>query len=248
MTTSVQTKYDVGGVLLDRPFKIRRLGHFGFNVVDIDEARHFYIDLLGFIISDEASFPASLIPELSELGTRRLLHPLRHRPPRLRALQQARHGRAAGCAAAAASPDVTINQITWQVGSLGEVGNARRLVRASRASRSQRAGRDMPGSNWHTYVLDPDGHTNELYYGIEQVGWDGYSKPRRCTTAASTRRRRCRRSPSSTRCSRRWRRASTCSPATATSRRLPATYDVDGVLLPRPFKIVQDRPGEPVRG
>ena len=36
----------------------------------------------------------------------------------------------------------------------------------------------MPGSNWHAYVYDPDGHTNELYYGIEQVGWEGYSKPR----------------------------------------------------------------------
>ena len=36
----------------------------------------------------------------------------------------------------------------------------------------------MPGSNWHTYVYDPDGHTNELYYGIEQIGWEGYSKPR----------------------------------------------------------------------
>ena len=41
----------------------------------------------------------------------------------------------------------------------------------------QRVGRDMPGSNWHTYVYDPDGHTNELYYGIEQIGWDGLSKP-----------------------------------------------------------------------
>src|SRR2546427_4466864 len=41
-----------------------------------------------------------------------------------------------------------------------------------------RAGRARPGSNWHFYPPDPDGHTNELYYGIEQIGWDGYSKPR----------------------------------------------------------------------
>ena len=44
--------------------------------------------------------------------------------------------------------------------------------------RIQRVGRDMPGSNWHTYVYDPDGHTNELYYGIEQIGWNQLSKPR----------------------------------------------------------------------
>ena len=29
MTTTTQTQYDLGGVMLDRPFKIRRLGHFG---------------------------------------------------------------------------------------------------------------------------------------------------------------------------------------------------------------------------
>ena len=46
MTTTLGTKYDVGGVLLDRPFKIRRLGHFGFNVVNMDEAKRFYICLL----------------------------------------------------------------------------------------------------------------------------------------------------------------------------------------------------------
>ena len=27
--TGTQTKFDVGGVMLDRPFKILRLGHFG---------------------------------------------------------------------------------------------------------------------------------------------------------------------------------------------------------------------------
>ena len=47
----------------------------------------------------------------------------------------------------------------------------------SRGGRIHRAGRDLPGSNWHFYPFDPDGHINELYYGIEQIGWDGLSKP-----------------------------------------------------------------------
>ena len=57
MTAPTQTKYDVGGVLLDRPFKVRRLGHFGFNVADPEAGRHFYSDLLGFFISDKAGTP-----------------------------------------------------------------------------------------------------------------------------------------------------------------------------------------------
>lgn len=40
-----------------------------------------------------------------------------------------------------------------------------------------RIGRDMPGGNWHVYFRDPDGHQNELYYGMEQVGWQRSSCP-----------------------------------------------------------------------
>ena len=43
------TRYSVGGVLLPRPFKIRRLGHFGFNAVRMDEGRAFSGDLLDAI-------------------------------------------------------------------------------------------------------------------------------------------------------------------------------------------------------
>ena len=34
-------RYNVGGVMLDRPFKIRRLGHFGFHLDRLREAREF---------------------------------------------------------------------------------------------------------------------------------------------------------------------------------------------------------------
>ena len=73
-------------------------------------------------------------------------------------------------------PEVTINQITWQVGSLKEVVDAFHYFQE----------RDVPISAWAvtclattgTAVYDPDGHTNEFYYGIEQVGWNDLSKPR----------------------------------------------------------------------
>ena len=53
MATQVPGKrYDVGGVLMERPFKIRRLGHFGINVVDMEKGKRFYRDLLGFRVVD----------------------------------------------------------------------------------------------------------------------------------------------------------------------------------------------------
>jgi hypothetical protein len=39
---STADEFEVGGVRLHRPFKIRRLGHFGVNVQDPEVSRDFY--------------------------------------------------------------------------------------------------------------------------------------------------------------------------------------------------------------
>ena len=41
MATTQDKVYSVGGVMLDRPFKLRRLGHFGLDVFDMDGCLHF---------------------------------------------------------------------------------------------------------------------------------------------------------------------------------------------------------------
>lgn len=169
--------YDVGGVRLPRPFKIRRLGHFGFNAEHMDESVNFYHHILGFKVSDWIDF-SRRAPDpkvLEQFGdakgyfmrtggdhhafvlfnqkVREMMDPNR----RFR-------------------PGITINQISWQVGSLKEVMDADSWF-SEQDIEIQRTGRDMPGSNWHTYMYDPDGHTNELFYGMEQIGWNGHSKP-----------------------------------------------------------------------
>ena len=53
-------RHDVGGVLLDRPFRIRRLGHFGYNVDDIAACLAFYCEWLGLRISDPQDLAANL--------------------------------------------------------------------------------------------------------------------------------------------------------------------------------------------
>ena len=55
--------FDVGGVQLPRPFKVRRLGHFGLNVSNMAENIPFYTDLLGFRVSDSIDFGPRMAPE-----------------------------------------------------------------------------------------------------------------------------------------------------------------------------------------
>ena len=77
-------------------------------------------------------------------------------------------------------PDWTgrsINQSSWQVGTLREVRNGIDWFEKIGVELS-RFGRDVPGSNWHTYPYDPEGHTNEIFCGMEQIGWQSLSKPR----------------------------------------------------------------------
>src|ERR1700729_4606630 len=69
--------HDVGGVLLPPPFKIRRVGHFGYNCLDIDRMLEFYVDGLGLIISDQSERMPSRLPaeEQAKLSPmERLLH------------------------------------------------------------------------------------------------------------------------------------------------------------------------------
>jgi catechol 2,3-dioxygenase-like lactoylglutathione lyase family enzyme len=169
--------FTVGGVRLKRPFRIRRLGHFGINVMDPETSLDFYTRLLGFRISDPHDMGARLPPELRDTVGPTIGYFLRHGTdhhsfvifPR-RAIDARRGG-------AGDHPEVTTNQITWQVGSLREVTEGCDWF-GKTGIKIYRSGRDAPGSNWHVYPYDPDGHVNELYYGIEQIGWDGASKPR----------------------------------------------------------------------
>lgn len=233
-------KHDVGGVLLDQPFKIRRLGHFGVNAIDMAGALRFYKDLLGFRIVDvRDTFKGKPVPEAyKEFGDSNgyffrygsdhhalVVYNQRLRMAMDKTGKRFRHGR-------------TINQITWQVGSLAEVYAGDAWMK-SIGQNMVRVGRDMPGSNWHTYMFDPDGHVNELYYGIEQIGWDGHSKPPEMYS------REFDEVPELPQISeyQEVQEAIEQGVDLMSGYRyldpLPYKYDVQGILLPRPFKIVK---------
>jgi len=56
VTPDVATSYDVDGVLMPRPFKIVKIGPVGLYVQDVDAAKAFYTDKLGFVPTEEATW------------------------------------------------------------------------------------------------------------------------------------------------------------------------------------------------
>ena len=156
--------YDVGGVLLPQPFKARRLGHFALWHTDMDMARRLYVDLLGFRHTDTVVRDGKPVAMFTSHGTDH------------HSLAAIHASTAEGVRKAHYQNGVFVNQISFQVGALDEVVNAHDYFAQQQIAIS-RIGRDFPGSNWAVYVLDPDGHRVEFYYGMEQIGWDRRSKP-----------------------------------------------------------------------
>jgi len=231
MATQIATKYNVGGVLLDRPFKVRRLGHFGFNVTKVEESTRFYTELLGFKISDEGPMGRGYF---MRFGTDHHAFAMFSRVAMEERVRQNPNGHQL-------KPDATINQITWQTQSLTEPTDAIDYLK-ERGIELGRIGRDGAGSNWATYFYDPDGHHNELYYGIEQIGWDGHSKPEAYRRPQGEKPKLPTKSEfdevqESV--------ATTGVPINGGYRYedpMPAIYNVGGIMLGRPFKVVKHGP------
>jgi catechol 2,3-dioxygenase-like lactoylglutathione lyase family enzyme len=242
MTTTAPEQFDVGGVLLPRPFKIRRFGHFGLNLNRLDEAITFYTDLLGFRITDEMNIldevPAEGRDAVAQLVTDpRMVFTSNSSDHHALLLAHRTFGTLLGNDRIA--KDNTLSQLTWQVGSLREVVDAEAFLR-DRGVQIVRVGRDMPGGNWHIYFLDPDDNTVELYYGMEQIGWSRKSRPRamhyrgfmeapplpQMSEAAEVREAL-------------QRGIDVDSGWQPSESHLDETHDVGGMLLPRPFKVTR---------
>jgi catechol 2,3-dioxygenase-like lactoylglutathione lyase family enzyme len=171
----MSTTYEVGGVRRPRPFRIQKFAHFGFNVNDIDASTAFYEGALGFARTDMIDLQT--VPAIAKgfaPGVDGRLVFTRFAGDHHALIYM--HRDVAAFMGGGDEPDLTTNQITWQVSSLREIVEAEKYL-LDRNVRIVRVGRDMPGGNWHVYFTDPDGHVFELSYGMEQIGWSGHSRP-----------------------------------------------------------------------
>lgn len=231
--------YDVEGVLLPRPFKIRRLGHFGVDLDDMEAGLRFYVDDIGFRITDTLDLNSiERTKPLTEGAGDPHLYFTSHGSDHHAFLL---NHRAISRNMGVTGGEVTVNQLTWQVGSLREVVEGHDFLQQQGVD-VVRIGRDMPGGNWHVYFRDPDGHQNELYYGMEQVGWQRHSRPRGMYYRGFKER------PTLPQMS----EAAEIEDAIAKGIDIHSGYspretqerrfDVGGVLLPRPFKVTRIGP------
>jgi catechol 2,3-dioxygenase-like lactoylglutathione lyase family enzyme len=128
----VNGRHNVGGVLLPQPFKIRRLGHFGLNLGSLEDGVEFYTKLLGFRVTDQLDLSTIPIPELQSALPRvkdpRLIFTTYGTDHHALALAHTSVGALFGDDP---NSDITVNQITFQLGTLEEVVDALHFLKAN---------------------------------------------------------------------------------------------------------------------
>ena len=154
--------YNVDGVLLPRPFKIVRLGPVYLFTDNMEAAATFYRDTLGFTLTEEVEWRGErcLFLRCNTEHHSLALLPLKLREP----LGLSAHSK---CAA-----------FGLQLANYRQLRDAVKFLRDHGVTVTESIPAELhPGIEYSATVRDPDGHTLQLYYAMEQVGWDGKAKP-----------------------------------------------------------------------
>lgn len=140
------------------PFNITKIGHLVLKVRDLERSVEFYTKVLGFKVSD--AYPDSMIPGRMVFMRCNNDH----------------HGLALIGGADGDSPNRELHHVAFEVATIDEVLRARDHLRAHGA-KIEFDGRRRAGAQVAVEFRDPDNHMLEIYWGLDQVGTDGRTRP-----------------------------------------------------------------------
>jgi catechol 2,3-dioxygenase-like lactoylglutathione lyase family enzyme len=139
-------------------FHINKLGHIVLQVRDLEKSTAFYTGILGFNVSDV--YPEEMMPGgMVFLRCNTDHHCL--------ALVGAAEGQALS---------KELHHFAFEVATLAEVVRARDRLRANNV-KIDFEGRRRAGCQIAVEFRDPDNHSVEIYWGVDQVGSDGRVRP-----------------------------------------------------------------------
>ena len=151
-------KYDVDGILLPRPFKIVRHGPIRLFCHDVNKMEAFYTDVMGFTRTEAVAWKGHRCV-FFRCGTEH--HSLALYPIALREKL-------------GLSPHTTVMSFGVQVATYRQLRAAIDFLQRTRLQVRRDCRPSLsPGIDYSAHVLDPAGHAIQLYYYMEQVGWNG---------------------------------------------------------------------------
>ncbi|HXT78583.1 MAG TPA: VOC family protein [Acetobacteraceae bacterium] len=140
------------------PFQLGKIGHVALYVRDVERSMRFYTQVLGFQVSD--IYEDDMMPGGAVF--------LRCNPDH--------HGVALFRATEDNPAGAGLHHLAFEVPTLDDVIRAREHLRRHDVP-IDFDGRRRAGVQIAVEFRDPDGHRLEIYWGIDQVGSDGRSRP-----------------------------------------------------------------------
>ncbi len=140
--------------------KIKRLGHVGIFVRDVEKSKKFYKEILGFKVSD-----------VNEQGIVFLRCSTDHHDTVLVPLPKESEG-------SATAERREIQQISYEVDQVEDLRKALKFLKENGVTIASGLRQRGPGNDKTLDFLDPDGNNIQLYCEMDQIGWDGVSRPK----------------------------------------------------------------------
>jgi catechol 2,3-dioxygenase-like lactoylglutathione lyase family enzyme len=142
---------------MNPPFAVQKIGHAVIFASDLERSTHFYVDVLGFKVSD--IYPESMMP-----GGMVFLR------------CNGDHHCLALVGGKDDAQDKSLHHLAFELATLDEVFRARDHLKQQGAKITYE-GRRRAGCQVSVEFLDPDGHHLEVYWGVDQIGADGRARP-----------------------------------------------------------------------
>ena len=142
----------------DMPFNIGKMGHAVLVVRDIDASVEFYTQVLGFKVSDV--YPESMVP-----GRMVFMR-----------FNNDHHGLGLVGQARDQSKHQELHHMAFEVSTIDEVFRAREHLE-KHGVEIDFEGRRRAGAQVSVEFRDPDGHSLEIFWGLDKVDWEGEARP-----------------------------------------------------------------------
>jgi catechol 2,3-dioxygenase-like lactoylglutathione lyase family enzyme len=140
------------------PFNITKIGHVVLNCTDLERSTRFYTEVLGFRVSDVYT------KDVAPGGMVFMRCAADH------------HGVALVGSMPGESPAIELNHMAFEVATLDEVLRARTHLQKNGVT-IDFEGRRRAGAQIAVEFRDPDGHRLEIFWGLDQLGSQGSSRP-----------------------------------------------------------------------
>lgn len=140
------------------PIQVRKFGHIGLYCHDLPKMIEFYTRVLGFKVSD-----------VNEKGLTFLRFGADHHSL---VLVKMPDGGKIGAVAK------TLHHIALEVADLGELKRIRKYLLAQGVPLHGKIKHEGPGMNFVLDFDDPEGNRVQFFSDMDQIGWDGKSRPK----------------------------------------------------------------------